>query len=75
MAVVGAYAFTVTYGIGKLIDLVMGFRAPAQDERAGLDLAVHAESAYDYGSLSHGATQTGAGSPAPHTERAPVTEG
>ncbi|MFF1767413.1 ammonium transporter [Streptomyces sp. NPDC058249] len=52
---VGAYAFAVTYGIGKLIDRVMDFRADEEQERTGLDLTVHAESAYDHGVLGHGA--------------------
>ncbi len=54
VAVVGAYAFTVTYGIGKAIDRLAGFRATADDERTGLDLTVHAETAYDHGVLTHG---------------------
>lgn len=52
---VGAYAFTVTYGIGKLLDKVMGLRADEEHEHTGLDLTVHAESAYDHGVLGHGA--------------------
>ncbi|MFF6994966.1 ammonium transporter [Streptomyces sp. NPDC008313] len=52
---VGAYAFLVTYGIGKLIDTTMGLRAAEDEERTGLDLTVHAESAYDHGVLGHGA--------------------
>jgi Amt family ammonium transporter len=51
---VGAYAFTVTYGLGKGIDRFMGFRAPEEHERTGLDLTVHAETAYDHGVLTHG---------------------
>ncbi|MEC3994163.1 ammonium transporter [Actinacidiphila sp. DG2A-62] len=54
VAVVGAYAFAVTYGIGKAIDRLAGFRATADDERTGLDLTVHAETAYDHGVLTHG---------------------
>ncbi|MEU2629857.1 ammonium transporter [Kitasatospora sp. NPDC007106] len=56
VAVVGGYAFGATYGIGKAIDRLMGFRAPAEHELTGLDLAVHAESAYDHGVLGHGTT-------------------
>lgn len=52
---VGAYAFLVTYGIGKLIDKVLGFRADEEHEHTGLDLTVHAETAYDHGVLGHGA--------------------
>ncbi|MEU2422348.1 ammonium transporter [Streptomyces sp. NPDC007851] len=52
---VAAYAFTVTYGIGKLLDRTMGFRASEEQEHTGLDLTVHAETAYDHGVLGHGA--------------------
>ncbi|WP_089106758.1 ammonium transporter [Streptomyces hyaluromycini] len=52
---VAAYAFAVTYGIGKLIDKAMGFRAAEDQEHTGLDLTVHAETAYDHGVLGHGA--------------------
>ncbi|WP_323183348.1 ammonium transporter [Streptomyces sp. NBC_00038] len=52
---VGAYAFVVTYGIGKLIDRVIGLRADEEQEQTGLDLTVHAETAYDHGVLGHGA--------------------
>jgi len=52
---VGAYAFAVTYGLGKVIDKVMGFRAEEEHEHTGLDLTVHAETAYDHGVLGHGA--------------------
>lgn len=55
VAAVGAYAFLATYGIGKLIDRVLGFRAEEEHEHTGLDLTVHAETAYDHGVLGHGA--------------------
>ncbi|MFG3287424.1 ammonium transporter [Streptomyces sp. NPDC048179] len=55
VVVVAAYAFTVTYGIGRLLDKVMGFRADEDQEHTGLDLTVHAETAYDHGVLGHGA--------------------
>ncbi|KUN92280.1 ammonium transporter [Streptomyces caeruleatus] len=58
IVVVAAYAFLVTYGIGKVIDKVMGFRASEEQEHKGLDLTVHAESAYDHGVLGHGAPVT-----------------
>lgn len=50
--VVAAYTFLVTYGIGKAIDKLMGFRAGADEEMTGLDQTAHAESAYDHGVLS-----------------------
>ena len=51
----GAYAFSASYGIGKLIDRLLGFRAPAEHELSGLDLAEHAETAYDHGVIHQGA--------------------
>ncbi|WP_406197992.1 ammonium transporter [Kitasatospora sp. NBC_01560] len=53
---VALYAFAATYGIGRVIDRVMGFRASEEHELTGLDLAVHAETAYDHGVLGHGTT-------------------
>ncbi|MGW0711806.1 ammonium transporter [Streptomyces sp. NPDC002643] len=58
VAAVGAYAFLVTYGTAKVIDKVMGFRADEEHEHTGLDLTVHAETAYDHGVLGHGAPVT-----------------
>jgi Amt family ammonium transporter len=51
----GAYAFAMSYGLGKLIDRLLGFRAPAEHELTGLDLAEHAETAYDHGVIHQGA--------------------
>ncbi|MFJ2261336.1 ammonium transporter [Streptomyces sp. NPDC087844] len=52
---VGAYAFAVTYGVAELIDRVVGLRADEEHEQTGLDLTVHAGTAYDHGVLGHGA--------------------
>ncbi|MEW2574061.1 ammonium transporter [Streptomyces sp. NPDC047070] len=52
---VGAYAFSMTYGVARLIDRVVGLRADEEHEQTGLDLTVHAETAYDHGVLGHGA--------------------
>ncbi|WP_053661561.1 ammonium transporter [Streptomyces sp. MMG1121] len=60
VVVVAGYAFTVTYGLGKLLDKAMGFRAGEEQEYTGLDLTVHAETAYDHGVL-------GAGAPVSHS--------
>nr|WP_237405283.1 ammonium transporter [Streptomyces sp. SN-593] len=54
VAAVGAYAFAVTYGLGRAIERLIGFRASEEEERTGLDLTVHAETAYDHGVLTHG---------------------
>jgi ammonium transporter, Amt family len=55
VVVVALYAFAVTYGLGKLLDKAMGLRASEEQEHTGLDLTVHAETAYDHGVLGHGA--------------------
>ena len=47
--VVGAYAFTVSFLVAKLIDRVMGFRVSAEDEKTGVDFTQHAETAYAEG--------------------------
>jgi Amt family ammonium transporter len=49
--VTAAFSFVATYAIAKVIDRTIGFRASADDEMQGLDLAVHAETAYDLGSV------------------------
>ena len=40
------YSFVVTYIIAKVLDLVMGIRAPEEAERGGLDLSLHEEQSY-----------------------------
>jgi Amt family ammonium transporter len=47
VAAVGLYSFVATYVIGRVIDRLMGLRVPARLERAGLDLSLHGESAYE----------------------------
>ena len=48
---VGAYSFVMAYLLGKLIEKTIGFRVPEEVEIAGIDLAEHAESAYDFSAL------------------------
>jgi Amt family ammonium transporter len=43
-----AYSFVLTYVIGKLIDLTLGFRIDEEDEVTGIDQVEHLETAYDY---------------------------
>jgi len=50
---VALFAFTVTYVIAKVIDAAMGFRVSEEDETSGVDLALHAETAYEHGVLGH----------------------
>jgi ammonium transporter, Amt family len=49
--VVGLYSFAMAWIIAKVIDKTMGFRISADDEVAGIDLAEHAETAYDLGGI------------------------
>jgi Amt family ammonium transporter len=51
--VVGGFAFAATFVLGKAIDRTIGFRVDQEDEVSGVDLAQHAETAYDHGVLGH----------------------
>ncbi|MCU1641380.1 MAG: ammonium transporter [Nocardia sp.] len=53
--VVAAFAFGVTFALGKLIDKTIGFRVSHEDEIGGIDFALHAETAYAEGVHGHGA--------------------
>ena len=53
MVVVALYAFSVTYGLGRLIERFMGFRLSPEDEASGVDLTQHAETAYAEGVHGH----------------------
>jgi Amt family ammonium transporter len=48
------YSFVLTLVIGYVIQKTMGFRISDEDEVAGIDSVVHAETAYDFASLSGG---------------------
>ncbi|HET9186716.1 MAG TPA: ammonium transporter [Acidothermaceae bacterium] len=49
------YTFVVTFVIAKIIDKAMGLRVSRDVELEGLDINLHAESAYDYGTpATHG---------------------
>jgi Amt family ammonium transporter len=51
IAVVGAYAFVVTWVLGKIIAATIGLRVGQPEEMVGLDLSQHGERAY--GGLPH----------------------
>ena len=53
MVAVALYAFAVSFVLGKLIDRFMGFRVSATDEKSGIDLSEHAETAYPEGVYGH----------------------
>ena len=61
-----AYAFGMTWLLAKGIDRVIGFRIAPEDEIAGIDLAEHAESAYEFTDASAGAFATVGASHHPH---------
>ena len=42
-----AFAFTLSYGLARLVRATVGFRVGAEVEAAGIDEAEHAETAYD----------------------------
>ncbi|WP_232022174.1 ammonium transporter [Mycobacterium basiliense] len=53
MAVVGPYAFTVSYVLATVIERLMGFRVSREEEVSGVDLTQHAETAYTEGVYGH----------------------
>ncbi|TCO56966.1 ammonium transporter [Actinocrispum wychmicini] len=57
-AVLG-YSFVITLVLGFLIKITIGFRVAKEDEVAGVDEALHAESAYDFGGLGTSGGLTG----------------
>ena len=58
-----AYSFVVSGIIGLIVDKAMGFRIDGEHEVSGIDLVVHAETAYDLhataGARSSGHSQLG----------------
>ena len=48
------FSFVMAFMIGKVIDLTIGFRATEEAEITGIDLTIHAESAYELGSVTGG---------------------
>ena len=48
------WAFTLTYVVATLVERTVGLRVPPEIEIEGLDTAIHAESAYDFGNVRAG---------------------
>ena len=46
VVVIWAFAFGMTWVIGKLVDIMMGLRVNATEESVGLDISQHGETAY-----------------------------
>ena len=53
------YSFVLTYIIGKLIDVTIGFRVEEEVEVSGIDQAEHLETAYDYAGSGGSTMKTG----------------
>ncbi|WP_330183949.1 ammonium transporter [Nocardia sp. NBC_01503] len=51
---VAAFAFAVSFALGKVIDKTIGFRVSREEEIGGIDFALHAETAYAEGVNGHG---------------------
>ena len=50
VVVSATYSFVMSYIIAKIIDKTMGLRIKEDEELEGMDTALHAESAYEFGS-------------------------
>lgn len=50
--VVALFSFLMTFAIAKFIEKTFGFRSKSDDEMTGLDQIYHAETAYDFSSIS-----------------------
>ncbi|GGO93790.1 ammonium transporter [Wenjunlia tyrosinilytica] len=57
------YSFVASYLLAKIVDLVIGFRATADEETAGVDQAFHAETAYDFSAVGGSLGRTPATGP------------
>jgi ammonium transporter, Amt family len=61
VAIAGIYAFVMTYGILKVINVVVPVRVPAEIEAGGLDMSLHGETAYDVAEPTPAGSATRAG--------------
>ena len=52
------YAFTVSGALGLLVERTIGFRVHRDHETSGIDLALHAETAYDLHTAAGGRAST-----------------
>jgi Amt family ammonium transporter len=68
------YSLVVTYVIGKIIDLTIGFRLDEEEEVSGIDSAAHAETAYDFGTI-HAGVGTSVLAMARQADAAPAEDG
>ncbi len=61
-----AYSFIASLILAKAIDLVMGLRVSKDDEQAGLDTSLHAETAYETAAFAGGGSGTFTGTHSAH---------
>ena len=64
--IVTVFSFAVAFIVAKLIDVTIGFRASVEAEVEGIDVAEHAESAYDFSPTTGGGSafaMAGVGTP------------
>jgi len=64
--IVTVFSFVVAFIVAKLIDVTIGFRASVEAEVEGIDVAEHAESAYDFSPTTGGGSafaMAGVGTP------------
>jgi Amt family ammonium transporter len=76
-AIVTVWSFSAAFAIGWVINKTIGFRASSESEVDGIDVAEHAESAYEFSSTSGGGgafALAGLGSTKPAEDAAPVSE-
>jgi Amt family ammonium transporter len=80
-AIVSVFSFSVAFLLGTLINKTIGFRATPEAELDGIDVAEHAESAYEFSSTTSGGgafalAGVGASKPAEpaDADAAPVSE-
>ncbi|MBI4942782.1 MAG: ammonium transporter [Actinobacteria bacterium] len=66
------YSFVVTYILGLILQKTIGFRIDTEDEVSGIDLAAHAESAYDLASSSTGTFRPTSGSVSVTSQEVPA---
>ena len=68
-AVVLAYAFVVSGAIAWVVDRPMGFRIDEEHEVTGIDLVIHAETAYDLHATAGARAAAGSTHPRPPAGR------
>jgi Amt family ammonium transporter len=76
--IVSVYSFAMAFIIGSVVKLIVGIRVKPEVEIEGIDVAEHAESAYDFspggsGSSTGAFAQAGIGAAPPVTKEGPST--